>query len=108
MSLVLVKINKRLLDVCCAVVFPFVTLCLTLDAVAVFELVSPGSKGPGSSQSTLILVCIDYFEKGKNTSLLGSPQVIVFCQVSFLCSLSVVSPHLSMRQCGMCTDFIMF
>lgn len=58
-------------------VFAFVTLYLTLDVVAVFKLVSPGSKGRRSSQSSLILVCIDYFEKGKNISLLGSPRVIV-------------------------------
>lgn len=56
-------------------VFAFVTLYLTLDVV--FKLVSPGSKGRRSSQSSLILVCIDYFEKGKNISLLGSPRVIV-------------------------------
>lgn len=107
-SLVLVKINKWLLGVCCAVVFAFVILYLTLDVVVVFELVSPGSKGCRASQSSLILVCVDYFEKGKNPFLGHLRSLFVFCQVSFLCSLSVVSPHLSMLQCGVCTDFIMF
>lgn len=57
---------------------------LTLDVVVVFELVSPGSKGCRAFQSSLILVCVDYFEKGKNTSFLGSPQVIVYFLSSVL------------------------
>lgn len=82
--------------------FAFVILFLTLDIVVVLELDSPGGEGLGSFQSSLILVCIDYFE-GKNTPLLGSPQVIVFCQVSF-CVVSVLVVQIF----GVCTDFIMF
>lgn len=85
-----------------------VTLYLTVDIVGLFELVGAGGEGRRSFPSSLILVCIGYFEKGKTLPLGHLRSWLAFCQVSFLCSLSVVSPHLSELQCGVCTDFITF